>query len=59
MISAGNSEEKSICIWNYLNFTVIDSKSLKFPVIDIACEPNDKSKNKINLNDFKIKLIKI
>ena len=44
MISAGNSEEKSICIWNYTNLTVIDSKSLKFPVIDIACEKIDKSK---------------
>jgi WD40 repeat protein len=38
MITIGNKEEKSICIWNFSNFTVIDSKSLKFPIIDLACE---------------------
>lgn len=38
MISAGNKEEKSICVWNFNNLTVIDSKSLKFPVIDITPE---------------------
>jgi hypothetical protein len=47
MISVGNSEEKSICVWNFRNFTVIDSKSLKFPIIDIACEKSDKCKKKI------------
>lgn len=38
MISAGNKQEKSICIWNFANLTVIDSKSLKFQVIDLMCE---------------------
>lgn len=43
MISIGNKEEKSVCVWNFNNLTVIDSKSLKFPVIDVICEknPND------------------
>ena len=40
MISVGNKEEKSICVWNFNNLTVIDSKSLKFPVIDIVSEKN-------------------
>jgi WD40 repeat protein len=38
MITIGNKEEKSICVWNFSNYTVIDSKSLKFPIIDLACE---------------------
>jgi WD40 repeat protein len=38
MISAGNKYEKSICVWNFQNLTVIDSKSLKFPIIDIQPE---------------------
>lgn len=40
MISVGNKDEKSICVWNFSNLTVIDSKSLKFPVIDLVCEKN-------------------
>jgi len=40
MVSIGNKEEKSICLWNFSNLTVIDSKSLKFPVIDLVCEKN-------------------
>ena len=40
MISAGNREEKSICVWNFANLTVIDSKSLKFSVIDLVTEKN-------------------
>ena len=40
MITIGNKEEKSICVWNFSNLTVIDSKSLKFPVIDLVCEKN-------------------
>ena len=38
MISIGTLEEKSICIWNFTNLTVIDSKSLKFNIFSIACE---------------------
>ena len=38
MISLGSKEEKSICIWNFSNFSVNDSKSLKFNVIDCVCE---------------------
>lgn len=40
MISVGTNEEKSICIWNTNNFTVIDSKSLKFGIFDLKLEPN-------------------
>ena len=38
MISIGSKEEKSICIWNFANLTVIDSKSIKFSPIDMICE---------------------
>ena len=46
MISIGSKEERSICVWNFQNLTVLDSKSLKFPIIDISCE---KTPNDINL----------
>ena len=38
MISIGTIEEKSICVWNFSNLTVIDSKSLKFNVFCAVCE---------------------
>jgi WD40 repeat protein len=38
MISVGNKEEKSICVWNTYNYTVLDSKSLKFPIFDLKSE---------------------
>ena len=38
MISIGTLEEKSICIWNFTNLTVIDSKSVKFNIFSVACE---------------------
>jgi hypothetical protein len=38
MISIGNKEEKSICVWNFTNFSVCDSKSLKFNVLDCVTE---------------------
>ena len=38
MISIGTLEEKSICIWNFTNLTVIDSKSVKFNIFSIDCE---------------------
>ena len=38
MISIGTLEEKSICVWNFTNLTVIDSKSVKFNIFSIACE---------------------
>jgi hypothetical protein len=38
MISAGTKEENSICVWNFSNFSVIDSKSLKFCVIDLVTD---------------------
>ena len=38
MISIGSKEEKSVCVWNFTNLTVIDSKSVKFSIIDIVCE---------------------
>ena len=46
MISVGSKEERSICVWNFSNLTVLDSKSLKFPIIDITCE---KTTNEYNL----------
>ncbi len=46
MISVGNKEERSVCVWNFSNLTVLDSKSLKFPIIDISCE---KTSNEANL----------
>lgn len=39
MISIGSKEEKSVCVWNFTNLTVIDSKSVKFVPIGIKCEP--------------------
>lgn len=39
MISIGSKEEKSVCVWNFSNLTVIDSKSVKFVPIDIKCDP--------------------
>lgn len=38
MISIGSKEERSICIWHFTNLTVIDSKSVKFQIIDLVCE---------------------
>ena len=38
MISIGSKEEKSVCVWNFTNLTVIDSKSVKFSIIDLVCE---------------------
>ena len=38
LISAGNNEEKSICVWSLSNFTVLDSKSVKYPIYDIKPE---------------------
>jgi len=38
LISIGNKDEKSICVWNFSNHTVIDSKISKFPVIDMHTE---------------------
>ena len=46
MISVGNKEERSVCVWNFSNLTVLDSKSLKFPIIDISPE---KTSNEANL----------
>ena len=43
MISIGTVEEKSICVWNFTNLTVIDSKSLKFNIFTIICEDRDDS----------------
>ncbi len=43
MISVGTLEEKSICVWNFTNLTVIDSKSLKFNVFSVTCEDRDDS----------------
>ena len=41
MISIGTLEEKSICVWNFTNLTVIDSKSLKFNIFSVVCENRD------------------
>ena len=38
MISIGTLEEKSICVWNFTNLTVIDSKSVKFNIFSVVCE---------------------
>lgn len=38
MISIGTLEEKSICVWNFTNLTVIDSKSVKFNPFCAVCE---------------------
>lgn len=38
LISVGNYDEKSICIWNLSNYTVVESKSLKFQIFDIKPE---------------------
>lgn len=58
MISVGNIEEKSICIWNLNNYTVIDSKSLKFPIHTIKPERllliNNQLSLKGNLNTTNI-----
>ena len=43
MISVGNKEERSVCVWNFSNLTVIDSKSLKFPILDVSCEKSSDS----------------
>lgn len=40
MVSIGNKDERSICVWNTYNYTVLDSKSLKFSVFDIKVEKN-------------------
>ena len=41
MITIGTKEEKSICIWNFKNLTVMDSKTVKFSIFDIVCELNN------------------
>ena len=38
MVSIGTLEEKSICVWNFTNLTVIDSKSVKFNPFLAVCE---------------------
>ena len=38
MVSIGTLEEKSICVWNFTNLTVIDSKSVKFNPFFAVCE---------------------
>jgi len=38
MISAGTKEKNSICVWNFSNFSVVDSKSLKFTIIDFVTD---------------------
>jgi WD40 repeat protein len=38
MVTIGTLEEKSICVWNLTNLTVIDSKSVKFNPFFIVCE---------------------
>lgn len=38
MISIGNKDERSICVWNTYNYTVFDSKSLKFSIFDVKPE---------------------
>ena len=38
MVSIGTLEEKSICVWNFTNLTVIDSKSVKFNPFFVVCE---------------------
>ncbi|MCQ2816953.1 MAG: WD40 repeat domain-containing protein [archaeon] len=38
MVSIGSKEEKSLCIWHFNNLTVIDSKSVKFPIVDLVLE---------------------
>ena len=38
MISIGTVEEKSVCVWNFTNLTVIDSKSVKFNPFFVVCE---------------------
>ena len=43
MVSVGTLEEKSICVWNFTNLTVIDSKSLKFNIFSVVCEDRDDS----------------
>ena len=43
MISIGSKEEKSICIWNFNNLTVIDSKSIKFSIFDAVIEETNEN----------------
>ena len=38
MVTIGTIEEKSICVWNFTNLTVIDSKSIKFNPFLVICE---------------------
>ena len=38
MVSIGTVEEKSVCVWNFTNLTVIDSKSVKFNPFCAFCE---------------------
>ena len=38
MVSIGTLEEKSVCVWNFTNLTVIDSKSVKFNPFCAVCE---------------------
>ena len=38
MVSIGTVEEKSVCVWNFTNLTVIDSKSVKFNPFCAVCE---------------------
>ena len=38
MVSIGTVEEKSVCVWNFANLTVIDSKSVKFNPFCAVCE---------------------
>ena len=44
MVSIGTLEEKSVCVWNFTNLTVIDSKSVKFNPFCVVCEERDDSK---------------
>ncbi len=48
LISIGSKDEKSICVWNMSNYTVVDSKVSKFPLVDVCTEkqlPIDKTLN--------------
>ena len=44
MVSIGTLEEKSVCVWNFTNLTVIDSKSVKFNPFCVVCEERNDSK---------------
>lgn len=52
LISIGNKEEKSICVWNFVNHTVIDSKVSKFPLIDVATEKQAAQDKSLNFVSF-------